>query len=641
MKRLLPLLLAILFLLSGCKPQSDDGLLSVSETGASASVPTEIDGSTIVFEPTEAPDPIVQTQPAAEHGETPHGEDAISLVTPVRTPVPTPAPTFPPTPVPTPAPFVSLALPDTLRLSRGYSATDLRGVVRRDSDGDLFAYGTIGETEPCFYPCDATGSVVPGERPADAVCAVPTYTPTDKPKQDGILKLVVYIPTQSVVAFRSKDGEWVQERVMICSSGRPGVITPRGEYRIYETYEFKRLGTEGNYCCGLYACRFNGAYLFHSIPISYDAINDPERGHRMVYLHKYEQLGEGASDGCVRLTVADAKWIYDNAELNQTMVLITDNEGPIPPAAPAVLWEQPYTDENGFGWDPTDPHPDNPYLRLYADPSVPLPTPTPAPFVPAALPETLRVRKNYTLIASPSVVRGADGRCYSYGSAGSAEPGFYPCDENGFVAPGAEPAAVECAVPAYTPTDAPGKDGEKLLVVYLGSQCVVGYEGEDGDWKELRVMICSTGRRKHDTPVGNYRITDRYTYKILGTEDTHCYGLWACRFKDHYLFHSVPISYDAGRDSELGHRMCDMHKFEKLGSVASDGCVRLTVADAKWIYELSESQRVNVRVVKDSGPTPVRPPAVIWEEPYTDKNGYGWDPTDPHPLNPYHNPEQP
>ena len=158
---------------------------------------------------------------------------------------------------------------------------------------------------------------------------------------------------------------------------------------------------------------------------------------------------------------------------------------------------------------------------------------------------------------------------------------------------------------------------------------------------QLRVMICSSGRKNHETPTGSYTITDRYTYKMLGTGDTNCYGLWASRFKRHYLFHSVPISINAGNDPEKGHRMCDMHKFEKLGTVASDGCVRVTVADAKWIYELSANETVLVRIIDSAGPTPEKPPAVIWEEPYTDKNGYGWDPTDPHPQNPYHFTDQP
>lgn len=149
-------------------------------------------------------------------------------------------------------------------------------------------------------------------------------------------------------------------------------------------------------------------------------------------------------------------------------------------------------------------------------------------------------------------------------------------------------------------------------------------------------MICSTGRAKHETPTGTFKISQRYEYKLLGTEESPCYGLWACRFKTHHLLHSVPISADAGRNAENGHSMVSMRKYEKLGSVASDGCIRLTVADAKWIYEFCADTTVEVWVTKTVGPTPTKPPAVIWEAPYTDKNGYGWDPTDPHPDNPYH-----
>ena len=584
-------------------------------------------------------------EPVVEMTAVPEIEDAITLVTPVptdtpgATPEPTAAPTPEPTPeptaTPTPAPFLASALPGTLRVRRGFSATEHEGVLRREKDGAYFAYGTVGETDPCFYPCDDAGTVVPGTLPAETVCAVPTYTPTDKPHQDGLLKLVVYIPTQSVVAFRAEDGEWLEERVMICSTGRPGAGTPLGNFRVYETHAFKRLGGEGNYSCGLYACRFNGAILFHSIPVSYDAINDPELGHRMIYMHKYEQLGTNVSEGCVRLTVADAKWIYDNsAEPYQTAVLITDEEGPVPPAAPAVIWEEPYTDENGFGWDPTDPHPDNPYL--HRDPSLPAPTATPAPFVASMLPDTVRVRNGCTGSSFTGVVRrNSDGAYFAYGSTGTTEPCFYPCDEDGVVAQGAAPVPNEFTVPAYTPTDPPKADGEKLLVVYTGSQSVVGYVGKDGDWEEQRIMICSSGRKNHDTPTGTTKITDRYTYKKLGTtEDSHCYGFYASRFRTHHLFHSVPISEKATKADE-GHYMCNMHKYEKLGTVASDGCVRMTVADAKWVYEFSETGKVTVCVTRDKGPTPEKPPAIIWEEPYTDKNGYGWDPTDPDPRNPY------
>ena len=285
-----------------------------------------------------------------------------------------------------------------------------------------------------------------------------------------------------------------------------------------------------------------------------------------------------------------------------------------------------------------DPTPTPPPTPTPTPEPTPTPTPTPLPLVAYTLPSTSRVRRGFTATEQKSVLRrDADGSFFVYGSPDGSEPRFYPCDETGTVFGAAVPTDVICVVPLYTPADEPKSDGLHLLVVYLGTQAVVAYESQDGEWIEQRVMICSTGRKKGATPVGTFKIYDSFPYKELGTGDTHCFGLWACRFKTHHLFHSVPISFNAGRDSEKGHRMCDMHKYQMLGSVASDGCVRLTVLDAKWIYDLYNkgAEKISVRVVNDRGPTPAKPPAVIWEEPYTDKNGYGWDPTDPHPQNPY------
>ena len=225
----------------------------------------------------------------------------------------------------------------------------------------------------------------------------------------------------------------------------------------------------------------------------------------------------------------------------------------------------------------------------------------------------------------------------AYGQVGKDQIGFYPADETGHVTPGAAPEERACLVPLYTPADPPQKEGEKLLVLYRPSQSVVSFHGENGEWIEDRIMICSSGRRGNATPVGRYTIYQRYEYKLLGSEeeDTLCYGFWACRFYKGHLFHSVPISYDAGYDKAKAHRMTKMNSYKKLGTRASHGCVRLTVADAKYVYDLSGTDTVSVWVTQDNGPTPPKPPKIIWNEPYTDKNGFGWDPTDPDPANPY------
>ena len=266
----------------------------------------------------------------------------------------------------------------------------------------------------------------------------------------------------------------------------------------------------------------------------------------------------------------------------------------------------------------------------------PVPTPTPAPFVIEPLPDTFRACRGFIRTQVTGVLYSESENVYvAYGSAGDPEKAFYPSDQDGNVAPGAEPLDRVIAVRTYAPSFSPDAEGEWLLAVYLPSQSIVAFQEREGEWVEHRIMICSTGKRNNETPTGRYTIYERYEYKLLGTEDAPCYGLWACRFKPHYLFHSVPISANAGRDSEKGHRMTNMKKYEKLGSVASNGCIRVTVGDAKWIYDLSADKTVSVWVTSDLGPEPPKPPAVIWSEPYTDKKGYGWDPTDPHPDNPY------
>ena len=271
----------------------------------------------------------------------------------------------------------------------------------------------------------------------------------------------------------------------------------------------------------------------------------------------------------------------------------------------------------------------------------PEPTPTPAPFVLAPVPAHLRGANGFVQTQKAGVLYSESLAQYvAYGTTGG-EPAFYPSDEAGRVEPLATPYERVCTVPVYAPEDVPGADGDRMLAVYLPSQSVVAFVAKDGVWPQERVMICSTGRANHDTPTGKFKIYQTHAYQLLGTEDSPCYGLWACRFRQHHLFHSVPISAEAGRDSENGHRWMSAAKYEKLGSVASDGCIRMTVVDAKWIYDACQNQTISVWVTKTAGPTPTKPPALIYEEPYMNKKGYGWDPTDPHPENPYHALSQP
>ena len=76
-------------------------------------------------------------------------------------------------------------------------------------------------------------------------------------------------------------------------------------------------------------------------------------------------------------------------------------------------------------------------------------------------------------------------------------------------------------------------------------------------------------------------------------------------------------------------------EYEKLGTPASHGCIRMQVGDCCWIFQNCKVG-TKVLVTDDEGPEPPQLPALIYEEPYMDASlTYGWDPTDPDPHNPY------
>jgi len=75
---------------------------------------------------------------------------------------------------------------------------------------------------------------------------------------------------------------------------------------------------------------------------------------------EYDKLGTSASAGCVRLTVEDAKWIYDNCGTN-TQVEFYQDENPGPFGKPEAMKISDNIDLRN--WDPTDPNENNPWIN--------------------------------------------------------------------------------------------------------------------------------------------------------------------------------------------------------------------------------------------------------------------------------------
>ena len=93
--------------------------------------------------------------------------------------------------------------------------------------------------------------------------------------------------------------------------------------------------------------------------------------------------------------------------------------------------------------------------------------------------------------------------------------------------------------------------------------------------KVVYTMICSTGM-DGSTPTGNYSVQNRGEDFFNGEENMGARYWVSWANYGEYLFHTVPT------DSNGEYIVSEA---EKLGVPASHGCVRLTVADAKWLYE--------------------------------------------------------
>jgi lipoprotein-anchoring transpeptidase ErfK/SrfK len=157
----------------------------------------------------------------------------------------------------------------------------------------------------------------------------------------------------NVVTIYSEDenGNYtIPYKAMTCSTG---TATPTsGTYKI--DYKYRWLGLLGG-VYGQYCTRIVGNILFHSVPYLTNGNNGS------LEYWEYDKLGTTASAGCVRLTVADAKWIYDNCGSGTYVEFYADeNSGPLGKPETKKISEY----EEYRNWDPTDLNEDNPWANF-------------------------------------------------------------------------------------------------------------------------------------------------------------------------------------------------------------------------------------------------------------------------------------
>lgn len=160
---------------------------------------------------------------------------------------------------------------------------------------------------------------------------------------NGVPYYLVVNYASNVVTVYGKDANnqyTVPVKAMVCSTG---TATPRsGVYKLTNSrYRWRALF--GN-VYGQYAVPITGNILFHSVPYQKMDISTLE-------YWEYDKLGTSASMGCIRLTVQDALWIYNNCGRGTQVEFSSSAANPL--GKPTARKISGY--ENVRGYDPTDP----------------------------------------------------------------------------------------------------------------------------------------------------------------------------------------------------------------------------------------------------------------------------------------------
>lgn len=183
------------------------------------------------------------------------------------------------------------------------------------------------------------------------------------------------------------------------------------------------------------------------------------------------------------------------------------------------------------------------------------------------------------------------------------------------------------------------KNGQKVntkskyfIRVNIQAQVINVYTyDKDGSYTvPVKAFVCSTGSQTPSS--GTYTMASsggskRRVWALYGG----VYGQYVTPIVGDILFHSVPYLEKKGND--VVHDSLKYWEYDKLGTKASMGCIRLTTRDAKWIYD-NVSLWTKVEFYSSSNPGPFGKPSAqkISNAPGNLKN---WDPTDPASNNPW------
>lgn len=149
--------------------------------------------------------------------------------------------------------------------------------------------------------------------------AKPTPEPTPVP-----FAITVDVANQVTTVYgRDEKGDYtVVVRQMLCSTGMKATPSDVGDWVLNGRHATWCIFPKWGNSYARYWTRINGSIAFHS-PIYTSVSNSAMK------IGSYNKLGQRASHGCIRLSVWDAKWIYDNIGAG-TVVSIVEGMDPDP-----------------------------------------------------------------------------------------------------------------------------------------------------------------------------------------------------------------------------------------------------------------------------------------------------------------------
>ena len=214
--------------------------------------------------------------------------------------------------------------------------------------------------------------------------------------------------------------------------------------------------------------------------------------------------------------------------------------------------------------------------------------------------------------------------------AGSYSVKITAADRNGNETAAEYTVDVDEFAPARTPAD--GIYMYSVRINRAANTVTVYKRDENGRYTiPYKAMVCSTGDA---TPLGTYYTYDdpsnskwspRYPWWSLYGG---VYGMYATGITGAILFHSVP--YYSPNQNDL-----EYEEYNKLGTAASMGCIRLSVRDVMWIFSHCPKGTMVEFYDDAADPGPLGKPEPVHID--TSSPNRGWDPTDPDPGNPWRN----